>query len=680
MGKPKIIADVEEVETKIGDLSVQGIIEPDLATAIKNDRIQITNIPNQTYITEKAKQSDLNTINITVDKLQTQVSSLSNGSPKGTFATLSALQSDSTANTTDGKKNIYVVTADGNWYYWNGTAWVSGGVYQSTGIADDSVTEKKLSFIPVKGKMSKNLFDKNAITPNTYVSYSAGYTVYNTNYCLSDYIPVKSSTAYSQKGSSEQYAWFDSSKTYISGGTYFGANIISPSNAGYLRLSMLNSQVDSVQFEEGATQTSYIHYGSVFDESQIQNPISIDKLDSILTPITIVTKIIAQDGTGDYISPKLANDAIIDANEKKVYNLIIYPGIYTEVGWTLKNYVNLIGISKENCWLKGELPNSSTDNDIENTSTINVNSNNNIENLKITCKNMRYAVHDESSGAIKDWNKNIRNCYIEHLGNDGAVTWRNVNTSSGLSPSNVWVSQCAYGSGVSSNSTLILEDCTLKAPFPPFSVHNNAYYSKPCKVILERCQIINTGINNDYSIRVQSLGSGTDDKVIVKGCQLNAGILHNDYPWLGNANATTHKNFEVRGSDNSKVSYTSNFTTNEIDRPNFLNEYNNFIASTGISKGQAVCFANDYKHIKVMTSSDDISLFAGFMMEDTISGNVGKVKINGYIAKSDLYNFSENITFGNKYGVGTDGSLIINSNAIVIGVDDNNIKIIKENQ
>ena len=46
---------------------------------------------------------------------------------------------------------IYVYTGvegghvAGNWYYHNGTAWTSGGVYQATGLTDESVTAKKLN-------------------------------------------------------------------------------------------------------------------------------------------------------------------------------------------------------------------------------------------------------------------------------------------------------------------------------------------------------------------------------------------------------------------------------------------------------------------------------------------------------------------------------------------------------
>ena len=69
-----------------------------------------------------------------------QIGNIGNSSPKGTYATLTALQTAFPSGTT----GIYVVTADGKWYYWNGTTWTAGGIYQSTGISDGSVTPSKL--------------------------------------------------------------------------------------------------------------------------------------------------------------------------------------------------------------------------------------------------------------------------------------------------------------------------------------------------------------------------------------------------------------------------------------------------------------------------------------------------------------------------------------------------------
>lgn len=63
-----------------------------------------------------------------------------NGAPKGVYATLSAL----TTAFPSGNTNIYLVSANGNWYYWNGSVWTAGGVYQATtgnSITSDMTTD-----------------------------------------------------------------------------------------------------------------------------------------------------------------------------------------------------------------------------------------------------------------------------------------------------------------------------------------------------------------------------------------------------------------------------------------------------------------------------------------------------------------------------------------------------------
>lgn len=96
-----------------------------------------------------------------------KVSILSNGAPKAV---------SQVSSMTDKTKN-YVYTGTepgytpGNWYYWSGSMWISGGTYQAVGIGDKTVTTSKLadsSVIPSKTNfISKdpkniNLFDKNS--------------------------------------------------------------------------------------------------------------------------------------------------------------------------------------------------------------------------------------------------------------------------------------------------------------------------------------------------------------------------------------------------------------------------------------------------------------------------------------------------------------------------------------
>ena len=105
------------------------------------------NIVNQTdlqnALSSKANQSALNTTNANVStnasniaRLQTEVSSIGNGSPEVV---------DTVAEMIDTTKTyLYVGTetgyTSGDWYYYNGSAWVSGGVYGSDGggISDNA--------------------------------------------------------------------------------------------------------------------------------------------------------------------------------------------------------------------------------------------------------------------------------------------------------------------------------------------------------------------------------------------------------------------------------------------------------------------------------------------------------------------------------------------------------------
>jgi lysophospholipase L1-like esterase len=107
--------------------------------------------------------------------VDTQISTIGNASPKGTYATLSDLQSAFPTGTT----GIYVVTADGCWYYWNSqtTSWTSGGTYQSTKIAEGTVVIPTLepsisNNFSAKYNKSKLLStDDSSIDYSKYVSF-----------------------------------------------------------------------------------------------------------------------------------------------------------------------------------------------------------------------------------------------------------------------------------------------------------------------------------------------------------------------------------------------------------------------------------------------------------------------------------------------------------------------------
>lgn len=64
-------------------------------------------------------------------EVATQLQNMASASPKGTYPNLAALQQDKP----NGDTGTYLTTDNKNWNYWNGSRWVSGGIYQSSAVS-----------------------------------------------------------------------------------------------------------------------------------------------------------------------------------------------------------------------------------------------------------------------------------------------------------------------------------------------------------------------------------------------------------------------------------------------------------------------------------------------------------------------------------------------------------------
>lgn len=109
------------------------IVNQDESTKIADIGADAINVDynNTTVKAELDKlDTDNNTNKSNITNLQSRVSSLASGGPAGVYATVAAL----TSADPDHNK-IYVVTADGHWYYYN-NGWQDGGVYQSSSDTD----------------------------------------------------------------------------------------------------------------------------------------------------------------------------------------------------------------------------------------------------------------------------------------------------------------------------------------------------------------------------------------------------------------------------------------------------------------------------------------------------------------------------------------------------------------
>ena len=232
-------------------------------------------------LAQKATKTDLETTNSNVNDLQTakadksyvdtQIQSVASGSPKDVFATLTDLQNAFPT----GDTNIYIVSADGNWYYWDGSAWTAGGVYQGKVLEDRIVTPRKTSFFTI----GKNLFNPATVNKGYVVDSNSGNLLTSDTFHASDYIEVEPSTTYI-KTSVYAYAFYDENKIYISGGT---ANpLTTPVGCHYVRISINQStNLYTYQFEKGSVLTEYESYKEPYINKGKVEPIKLNDVSDL---------------------------------------------------------------------------------------------------------------------------------------------------------------------------------------------------------------------------------------------------------------------------------------------------------------------------------------------------------------------------------------------------------------
>jgi lysophospholipase L1-like esterase len=118
------------------------------------------------------------------------------------------------------------------------------------------VKKENAEFISVQ--KSINLFDQNDtdVTDNSYINYSDGTVVTgSSNFVSTGFIPVTSGTYSTNLSGATNYAFYDSSKTFISGGDRNTA--ISPPNAAFVRWTIDKNQssIASFMVVEGSPYT-----------------------------------------------------------------------------------------------------------------------------------------------------------------------------------------------------------------------------------------------------------------------------------------------------------------------------------------------------------------------------------------------------------------------------------------
>ena len=340
-----------------------------------------------------------------------------------------------------------------------------------------------------------NIFDANESVAGGYYSNAGNYN--ESQYYSYNKILVNKGLKYTIKpyagpGSQMGYVFADDGSkigalsSYVDGGyadSQPSYSLTLPSNAGYFMLNTTVGYEKLIMVVKGSTPPSvYEQYGFTLPNLILNNNNVI---------LTLKT-----DGTGDFTSLKSAlayaktligknvtievypgtYDVCADFTADEINNASYYP-VRGFVGLEVTDGIYIKGIgNRDTIILKGELSTTIDGGKREAISTLNLEGNCGIENLTVTSKYLRYAIHDDFPENV-DSTHIVKNCRILNIRNradDGRGT--------------------AYGMGSRSGFLLNMEDCVIE---PDMVYHNNTSFSKADEINVINTKILGLMILND---------------------------------------------------------------------------------------------------------------------------------------------------------------------------------------
>lgn len=510
----------------------------------------------------------------------------------------------------------------------------------------------------------KQMIDENTLIRGKYYNGNAKQTGDEPTWAVYPPIYLEKGKKYGLKGVRGVFTFYFSIdnrklKQFSSGDVLVDTDY-TPDEAGYLLITRRLADPVSKLIQGGlaaAAKLPNLNYGASALESN--TPIAFPKLKNEYT---------IKKAAGDFSTLTEAIKALGSGSADNPITLYIYSGEYDilqelggdnflrEVentnserqGIEVPDYVNIIGVGDVR--LKMDVPdNKTTQNTSKRISVLNVWRHNTIKNIKITVRNTRYAVHDETNNQYANNDMKYIDCYFEHLGNKAGV----------------WNSTQAYAAGMGSGGSYHFENCTFKSTTLPFSMHDN-FNVESNRVKISKCTFI-TG-SGEESIRFGSYGTGTKKSIVtIENCNIDKAVKL--FEEQGNSHHGNH--FAVSGGGNTIVPYITINSAGRKERVEFADEVRTLknTSQTKITIGTPVkLVGNSVQPL----GADEPWRFYGVSLDDIEPNTMGVIKYAGYIAKDDTGIGS--LSMGQRIGL-VDGRLaVVDSNDfIAYATDGNNI-------
>lgn len=296
---------------------------------------------------------------------------------------------------------VYVLTTDGKWYYYNGTQWVAGGVYQATEIGDEEISINKLDETLQKAQnLIVPYIDRANFTLGKYIDFNNPEDIDSTSYgqlAVTDYVEIDPifktiviNFAHINIGRVSAN-FYDENRNYISNYNYI-SHLTSdlkvyapiPSNAKYIRATVWRENINNADLLYYVNPLSNI-YQEINDtnedlsnlETRFEDYVDENQVKYIKDLRNVVDKTFETTDSNFQIT----DGAVLDTTNKVVnftsYGKIIYNKwveadiCKNSIEFTLNAHSKLgLSIGKMMATLQSDINKLSLNNDYASTSTI----------------------------------------------------------------------------------------------------------------------------------------------------------------------------------------------------------------------------------------------------------------------------------------------------------------------
>lgn len=331
-----------------------------------------------------------------------------------------------------------------------------------------------------------------------------------------------------------------------------------------------------------------------------------------------------------------------------IYDIVLAEGIYdiTNIGASgahgiqTRDYVNIKGATTDKSLYVIKMERSDGAASPGNYEAITLGTTTVLENLTITVLNGRYPVHYTATSpkfAV------IRNCRLENLGN-----WISGHTRYATYAESGWFSAHGLGVAISGGDTLTIDGCEIVGRYLGGSIggHTNPVQTAAAHMVVTNSHLMHP--DGGSSIQWDSAGTNQNDTFVLTNNILDTPIVyqdnasgwpgtrsdHNETVFTGSGNTYPYFMYHVLGGSNLQYRYIGEHHTLKTNNSGSSIPFGAACASTGAST------------IRLMTSSDDPAIFAGFAAATIASGADGYVQYTGSLADIDTIRYSEALTLG----------------------------------